>query len=430
MIATRSPIAVVLAFANDWVDDRRHLRGLLDEGKAIHGALAPLTESGALAVLPAIQNATLDDVIGAFRDRAHRDRIRIFHFGGHASGSVLLFEDAAGQPSEAHAAGLAGYLGRQRGLVLVFLNGCSTEPQVRHLRAAGVKAVVATTQAIQDDVATAFATAFYAELTTRSLRDAFDAAVHAVRAKWGDAPQSLVRDLAGPSTGAAHRAAPPVWPWVFDCDPAYERWSLAGELTHRLWRTRLALAVAAATAFLIASFAISAGARHTMCGAPGVRGLCASLGIGDVATAAEQALWDQALAQRAGDGLRGYLRSYPSGAYANEAKARLDGCRHDWIETLESEIEVRYPLVLNPVLAQLSATEAEAQADALQRGAAEAASACEPLRHVAEIIATRAEPHRWDCAADGTQAGCGFTGNSVCRIRRRVASDREDCSSP
>ena len=72
--------------------------------------------------------------------------------------------DAAGQATEAHARGLAGYLGQQRGLVLVFLNGCSTEPQVRRLRDAGVKAVVATTHAIQDVVAAEFAAAFYAEL--------------------------------------------------------------------------------------------------------------------------------------------------------------------------------------------------------------------------------------------------------------------------
>jgi hypothetical protein len=60
---------------------------------------------------------------------------------------VLLFEDEAGRPAKAHAGGLADYLGQQPGLVLVFLNGCSTESQVRRLRAAGVKAVVATTPA-------------------------------------------------------------------------------------------------------------------------------------------------------------------------------------------------------------------------------------------------------------------------------------------
>src|SRR5262249_38487056 len=159
------------------------------------------------------------DVIGAFRERRNHDRIRIFHFGGHASGSMLLFEDKAGNPTQAHASGLAGYLGRQRGLVLVFLNGCCTEPQVRQLREAGVKAVVATTRAIQDGVAAEFARTFYAELAARPLRDAFETAVHAVQLRWGDDPRSVTRDVAWND-----QAETPGWPWIIDCDPDHERW--------------------------------------------------------------------------------------------------------------------------------------------------------------------------------------------------------------
>src|SRR5215468_884593 len=191
----RQPSAILLAFANDWVDDQRHLRHLLEESKAIDRALAPLVEAGAIALPSPIHNATVDDVIGAFRERRYRDRIRIFHFGGHASGSMLLFEDSAGGRSSAHAGGLAGYLGKQRGLVLVFLNGCCTEPQVRRLRDAGIHAVVATTSAIQDGVAAEFAAAFYAELATRSLREAYETAVQAVRLRSGDNPQSVTRDV-------------------------------------------------------------------------------------------------------------------------------------------------------------------------------------------------------------------------------------------
>ena len=91
----RPPAAILLAFANDWVDDRRHLRSLLEESKAIDKALAPMVETGALVVPSPIHNATVDEVVGAFRRRQYRDRIRIFHFGGHASGSMLLFEVAA-----------------------------------------------------------------------------------------------------------------------------------------------------------------------------------------------------------------------------------------------------------------------------------------------------------------------------------------------
>jgi CHAT domain len=171
-----SPAAIILAFANDWADDKRNLRSLLAESGAIANVLAPLVEGGRLAMPPPIHNATIDAVLGVFRARRYRDRVRVFHFGGHANASTLLFEDADGKPAKAHASGLASYLGQQRGLALVFLNGCSTEPQVRLLREAGVKAVVATTRAIQDEVAAEFATAFYTELASRSLREASCAA--------------------------------------------------------------------------------------------------------------------------------------------------------------------------------------------------------------------------------------------------------------
>ena len=57
--------------------------------------LAPLVEAGALAVPSPIRNAIVEDVIGAFHERRYRDRIRIFHFAGHASGSMRL-EDERG----------------------------------------------------------------------------------------------------------------------------------------------------------------------------------------------------------------------------------------------------------------------------------------------------------------------------------------------
>ena len=50
----------------------------------------------------------------------------------------------ARQTLPADAAGLAAFLGQQRGLQLVFLNGCSTQAQVKGLLEAGVGVVIAT----------------------------------------------------------------------------------------------------------------------------------------------------------------------------------------------------------------------------------------------------------------------------------------------
>jgi hypothetical protein len=425
---TRAPVTVLLAFANDWVEDRRHLRNLLVESKAIHGALAPLVETGTLAVPPALQNATVDDVISAFRDRRARDRIRIFHFGGHASGSMLLFEDAAGRPAEAHASGLARYLGQQRGLVLVFLNGCCTEPHVRRLREAGVKAVVATTHAIHDEAAAEFARAFYAELATRSLREAFAAAMHVVQARWGDVPGPITRDIAtGHQAATEHEAEAPPWPWIFDCDPDYEGWTLGRELTRRIWRTRLLVAAVLTTLVLMASFTLSAGVRQTACSAPGLHALCARLGFETGPTTAEHALWDSARRQRSREGLQAYLRSYPRGVYAEEARSRLQGCRSERVETFEPARDRRFPLTVNARLAHLLPSEAEARADAQARGNEDAAWACQALQGAAEILSAVAEPRRWDCKEYEHRFSCGFDGETICHVKNHIAFDRTDC---
>lgn len=264
-----SPSAILLAFANDWNDGRQHLRRLLDESKAICDALASLVEDGTLDLPSPIHNATIDDVFRVFRKRRYRNRICIFHFGGHAGESILLFENKAGSSSVVHANSLAGYLGKQRGLVLVFLNGCSTETQVHALRNAGVKAVVATTAAIRDEVAAEFATAFYAELATRSLQEAFDAAEHVVRVRRGDTPHAVTRDVDGSET---LEVLP--WPWILDCHPSYKAWTLSSTQPRRRWARRPLIAVAAISFILATLIIVSTGKRPAACYVPWLHSLC------------------------------------------------------------------------------------------------------------------------------------------------------------
>jgi CHAT domain len=416
--------AALLAFANDWIDDKRHLRSLLEESKAISKALAPLASVG-LHVLPPIHSATVGEVIDAFRE--HHYQICVFHFGGHASGSTLLFENESGQPTETHANGLASYLGQQPGLVLVFLNGCSTEPQVRRLRASGIKAVVATTQAIADEVAAEFAKAFYAEFTVRPLRSAFDTAVHTLRARWGDDPRAVTRDLCPSDPHAPSQT--PSWPWVLDCDPDYESWSLRSELAPKPGRSRWRRFGLAATALLllsVASFALT-DARRTVCRARGVRSLCATLGVGDLPTADEQVRWNNALAQVSGEGLRAYLQTYPRGAYADEARSRLAACTQVPVESLGPELDIRYPLKVNARPATQWPTKQEAQDDALVHGKKDAARSCEPLRRTAEILRVSVDVNSWKCREDGPGFTCGFEGEIVCRVRDRIAAQQERC---
>ena len=215
-------LEIVLAFVNDRNDDRRHLAHLDYETKAIAQALEPLVRDDVIQRPRSIPGATLDNILDAL---AANERTCIFHFGGHANGSMLALDDGSGGSAAAHGNGLAGYLGRQRGLVLVFLNGCSTVKLVRRLRDAGVKAVVGTTHEIDDRVAAEFATQFYTELRELPLNQAFQRAEDAIRTRWGDDLTGAPRDVNG-----LDAPTPRAWPWLLKCDPAFETWNLRDEV--------------------------------------------------------------------------------------------------------------------------------------------------------------------------------------------------------
>lgn len=149
-----------LAFANDRGDKGRYLRNLPEEARQVQRTLAAAEQRGHCELVLR-QNATAGDILDVFQDARYRDRIALFHFGGHADGYKLLLETADGKPVVSDAGGLARFLAQQRELQLVFLNGCSTEGQVIDLLDAGVHVVIATDQAVDDAMATAFATRFY-----------------------------------------------------------------------------------------------------------------------------------------------------------------------------------------------------------------------------------------------------------------------------
>ncbi len=173
-LSSELPI-VYLAFANS-LDD--HLATLKDESRDIFRALQPLEKQGKIAIRRE-ESSAFDEI---YQDLlAYDDRIVIFHYGGHADGASLELEGGAGA-----AGGIAGLLGQQSSLKLVFLNGCATRAQVKLLHAAGVPAVIATSVKINDGRATQFSTAFYAALSEgRSIFEAFDSAASYIEGKFG-----------------------------------------------------------------------------------------------------------------------------------------------------------------------------------------------------------------------------------------------------
>lgn len=100
-------------------------------------------------------------ILDVFQDARYRNRIAVFPYRGHANRYELLLESETGKTEAAHGQGLTAFLGQQKGLQLVFLNACATQPQVQGLMDAQVHSVIATSRSIADETAMAFATRFY-----------------------------------------------------------------------------------------------------------------------------------------------------------------------------------------------------------------------------------------------------------------------------
>lgn len=177
---SKTPV-IVLAFAND---DGRTLRQLDQEQKELRELLRPVEKEGKcqLRVLPA---ATAEDVIQAFQE--YRERIRIFHYGGHSDIDAIFFKDAYQKHKGTQAENLANFLALQGKLELIFLNSCLSLPQARQYQEAGVKAVLATNQKIGDAAARKFAKLFYTSLAAgASILDAYREAEAAFQVRGED----------------------------------------------------------------------------------------------------------------------------------------------------------------------------------------------------------------------------------------------------
>jgi len=178
---TNQKPVIFLAFAND---RERYLYNLKLEQRGIREVLRRAEEAGLCEVVYE-NNTTIGDILDVFQK--YRDRIAIFHYGGHADDYLLLLESDAGEHAPAHSGGLVSFLARQKNLQLVFINGCCSKRQALDLIKAGVPAVVGTSQPIDDAVATEISPRFYKGLASGLAIDrAWSDAVDAIRIEVGD----------------------------------------------------------------------------------------------------------------------------------------------------------------------------------------------------------------------------------------------------
>lgn len=178
---------IFLAFANDKVDNARYLRNLPKELDGIREALLPAVKANLCEVVERA-NVTIENMLDTFQDERYRDRIAILHYGGHADGYQLLLENLDGSHAVAQGGGLVSFFSKQKGLKLVFFNGCSTHQQSVELMQSGIPAVIGTSNAINDDIATDLSIRFYKGIAQGlSLDRAWNSGIDEIKIKKGEA---------------------------------------------------------------------------------------------------------------------------------------------------------------------------------------------------------------------------------------------------
>jgi formylglycine-generating enzyme required for sulfatase activity/Leucine-rich repeat (LRR) protein len=148
---------IFLAFANDREDNARYLRNLTRELHEIKEALKPIQNRFEIIHY---QGITLKILFEKFEE--YKDRIAIFHFGGHADSYQLLLQSDDGGNQVALNKGLVQFFATfKESLKLVFFNGCASGNLANDLVNAGLLTAIGTNNDINDDVATRLAARFY-----------------------------------------------------------------------------------------------------------------------------------------------------------------------------------------------------------------------------------------------------------------------------
>jgi WD40 repeat protein len=226
---SESPV-IFLAFANDF---ESYLHKLTEEQNAVRRALEEM-ENKKLCKVHYETDADLDKIWSVFNK--YGDRIAIFHYGGHAEDYSLLLRKANGDQQLVDGEGLTSFLGRQKGLQLVFLNGCSSKRQAEELRDKGVPAVIGTSEPIDDSAATTLSKAFYEALAAgRSIEQAWLGAKDRVRSDKQTKDAGYNRSIRLLNKPEKHT---PEFPWELYIRPGAEivkDWNLPGAARNPLF---------------------------------------------------------------------------------------------------------------------------------------------------------------------------------------------------
>jgi hypothetical protein len=174
---------VLLAFAND--REGKFLRSLAGEQQAISQALR---DAERVPASVKCWSWPMPEWTTSFRSSKPREAgSRFFTTAGMPMARLCCCGLMKREEQNWTLGSFAQFLGQQKGLELVFLNGCATYEQKELLLEAGVKRVIITDQQINDQTAKQFAAQFYESLGTgsRSVVQAFGEASAGTKMKQG-----------------------------------------------------------------------------------------------------------------------------------------------------------------------------------------------------------------------------------------------------
>jgi DNA-binding NarL/FixJ family response regulator len=200
-IMTKPPIALFI-FSNN-VD--KYLHNIENEKKQIRQALEQYHDTNRMTVIMEAFTS-IDELIRLFQ--RYHGQIALFHFSGHAGGKGLQLNQNITDTDTAYAKGIAGLIQKEveKGqLKLVFLNGCSTAPQVEALKAAGVNSIIATNFPIDDKKATHFSAHFYRTMANTAKDDPFAEKPITIQQAFHDALNYLNTNYKNSKTQETHR---------------------------------------------------------------------------------------------------------------------------------------------------------------------------------------------------------------------------------
>jgi|GEM_PF-3630004 hypothetical protein len=169
-MSKKQPIALFV-FSND-LD--RYLSKIETERKAIESALEQYHDTNRLKVILR-SSVSIMELMRLFQ--RYHGQIVLFHFSGHAGGEGLQLNQTTTDNEVGYAQGIAGLIKKEveeGQLEFVFLNGCSTKPQVEALKNAGVKSIIATNFPINDNKAAQFSGFLYKTLANKAIDNPLD----------------------------------------------------------------------------------------------------------------------------------------------------------------------------------------------------------------------------------------------------------------